>query len=38
MLGPYLMLERLGEGGAGQVFKARHRKMERVVALNRLAR
>src|SRR5262249_34471953 len=31
--GPYLILERLGEGGAGQVFKARHQKMNRVVAL-----
>jgi serine/threonine protein kinase len=33
LLGPYLLLERLGEGGAGQVFKARHQKMGRVVAL-----
>jgi hypothetical protein len=33
VLGPYLLLERLGEGGAGQVFKARHAKMDRVVAL-----
>jgi serine/threonine protein kinase len=32
-LGPYLLLERLGEGGAGQVFKARHLHMNRVVAL-----
>jgi eukaryotic-like serine/threonine-protein kinase len=32
-LGPYLLLERLGEGGAGQVFKARHQKMNRIVAL-----
>jgi tRNA A-37 threonylcarbamoyl transferase component Bud32 len=32
-VGPYLVLERLGAGGAGQVFKARHQKMERVVAL-----
>jgi serine/threonine protein kinase/WD40 repeat protein len=33
MLGPYVLLERLGEGGAGQVFKARHLKMNRIVAL-----
>jgi serine/threonine protein kinase len=32
-LGPYLLLERLGAGGAGQVFKARHRKMDRLVAV-----
>src|SRR5262249_49237202 len=31
-LGPYLVLERLGEGGAGEVFKARHRKMTRLAA------
>src|SRR5439155_24525615 len=33
VLGPYLLLERLGEGGVGQVFKARHLRMDRVVAL-----
>jgi serine/threonine protein kinase len=32
-LGQYELLEKLGEGGMGQVFKARHRLMERVVAL-----
>src|SRR6266508_1377402 len=32
-VGPYLLLDRLGEGGMGQVFKARHRHMDRVVAL-----
>jgi serine/threonine-protein kinase len=33
LVGPYLVLERLGEGGTGQVFKARHQKMNRIVAL-----
>jgi serine/threonine protein kinase len=33
VLGQYLLLERLGEGGMGQVFKARHLNMERLVAL-----
>jgi serine/threonine protein kinase len=33
VMGPYLVLERLGEGGTGQVFKARHLRMERIVAL-----
>jgi serine/threonine protein kinase len=32
-LGPYVILGLLGEGGGGQVFKAMHRKMNRVVAL-----
>src|SRR5262249_6457166 len=31
--GQYLLLEGLGEGGMGRVFKARHRRMRRVVAL-----
>jgi serine/threonine-protein kinase len=33
VLGPYVLLEPLGEGGMGQVFKARHHLLERIVAL-----
>ena len=33
VLGPYVLLERLGEGGMGQVFKANNRKLGKVVAL-----
>src|SRR6266851_1223663 len=33
VLGPYLLLKRLGQGGMGEVFKARHRLLNRVVAL-----
>jgi serine/threonine-protein kinase len=32
-LGPYVLLERIGEGGMGQVFKAWHRHLDRMVAL-----
>src|SRR5262249_11854791 len=32
-LGPYLLLDPLGAGGMGRVFKARHRALDRVVAL-----
>jgi serine/threonine-protein kinase len=33
VFGSYILLEPLGKGGMGQVFKARHRIMKRVVAL-----
>jgi serine/threonine protein kinase len=33
VLGPYRILDWLGQGGMGQVFKARHASMDRVVAL-----
>ncbi len=33
LLGSYVLLERLGEGGMGQVFKARNWKLGKVVAL-----
>ncbi|MEZ6062583.1 MAG: serine/threonine-protein kinase [Planctomycetaceae bacterium] len=33
VLGNYVVLDKLGEGGMGQVFRARHRRMKREVAL-----
>jgi serine/threonine-protein kinase len=33
VLGPYVLLERLGVGGMGEVFKARHMIMNRIVAV-----
>lgn len=33
IFGEYIVLDKLGQGGMGQVFKAQHRRMKRVVAL-----
>ena len=33
VLGDYALLDRLGQGGMGMVFKARHKRMKRTVAL-----
>lgn len=38
ILGNYLLLNRIGQGGMGEVFKAIHRRMKRVVALKVLHR
>jgi serine/threonine protein kinase len=35
-LGNYLLLAKIGAGGMGQVFKAQHRRMKRIVALKLL--
>ena len=33
VIGPYIVLDRIGEGAMGQVYKARHQHMNRLVAL-----
>jgi len=33
VMGEYLVLDNIGAGGMGQVFKAQHRRMQRIVAL-----
>src|SRR5262249_42481028 len=37
-LGQYVLLDRLGEGGMGEVYHAKHRRMERDVALKVIRR
>src|SRR5271166_822127 len=37
VIGNYQVLDRLGAGGMGTVYKARHRRMKRVVAIKVLA-
>jgi serine/threonine protein kinase len=36
VLGNYVLMEKIGAGGMGQVFKARHRRMNRLVAIKLL--
>ena len=36
IMGDYVVLDRIGEGGMGQVYKAKHQVMERIVALKTL--
>ncbi len=37
VMGEYVILDRIGAGGMGQVYKAQHRRMKRIVALKIIA-
>src|SRR5579863_2309075 len=36
LLGNYLLLDKIGQGGMGAVYKAEHRRMKRIVAIKML--
>ena len=36
VLGEYVLLRKIGAGGMGRVFKAKHQRMERMVAIKML--
>jgi serine/threonine protein kinase len=36
VIGNYIVLEKIGQGGMGRVYRARHRRMDRIVALKLL--
>src|SRR5262245_14914209 len=38
VVGPYALLERIGAGGMSEVFKARHRKLQRINAVKVISR
>ena len=38
ILGSYTLIDKIGEGGMGQVYKAEHRRMKRIVAIKTLPR